>query len=184
MQSIDTRVKPQNNSESLQIRAEADACLRGEISCNELQQRIYPRLRRIESACGQHQPSPKQGETQTSLQPTSEIEGAEKVPTKTGEQDQEYLIQSLRLLVQRLATIADPLREIYVLGAQVFEDFDGVIPSEDYERLSIFRDLAHDQALLVDEDSTLTSRKADDLRLQIRQAAADYLGETCFPNKD
>jgi ABC-type uncharacterized transport system YnjBCD ATPase subunit len=83
-------------------------------------------------------------------------------------------------LIQRLGASADPLLDIYILGGAVFDDFGGTISDREYEKLSVFRDLANEQAHLIDEDPSLQTPAADALRQQIRDAVANYLREAAL----
>jgi hypothetical protein len=62
----------------------------------------------------------------------------------------------------------------------VFDDFGGTISDREYEKLSVFRDLANEQAQLIDEDPSLQTPAADALREQIRDAVANYLREAAL----
>ena len=62
----------------------------------------------------------------------------------------------------------------------MFDDFGGTISDREYEKLSVFRDLANEQAHLIDEDPSLQTPAADALRQQIRDAVANYLREAAL----
>ena len=175
MHSMDNRQKNGPSANALQVKAVADGCLRGEIPCFEVHRRIFPHLCDIISARGSEQDNKAHdGPASSGKQGIANTDANHRL-AQSFKADEECLIQSLRVLVQRLGVISDPLEEIYILGAQVFADFRLVISEEECDKLYIFQDLAHEEALLFDEDRSLTTAAAHELRRQIRDAVSNYL---------
>ena len=168
------------NLNSLQIAAEADACLRGEISFQELKMRIWPKLSEIAAARRMAEGNEMIHESSPLSKPEAGQQSSDNSFAEESKSYEEHLVQSLKSLVQRLGASADPLLDIYILGGQVFDDFGGTVSDREYEKLSVFRDLANEQAQLIDEDPSLQTPAADSLRQQIRDAVANYLREAAL----
>jgi hypothetical protein len=174
-QSMDSKSKNKCVKAALEVKAETDACLKGEISCPELQRRIYPRLRCIEALRRVTQNGDARKELDSSAEPESDLENNSDNCVDVVVKVEQFLLGSLRSLVERLRDAADPLNDLYVIGAQIFDDFQEVISEEEYDKLLVFREFAHQQAVLLDEDSHLETATAAELRRQIRDAASTYL---------
>jgi len=167
-------------SNSLQIAAEADACLRGEISFQELKMRIWPKLSEIAAARRMTQENETVHESGPPSKPESGQQSSDDSFAEESKSYEGHLVQSLKSMVQRLGASADPLLDIYILGGQVFDDFGGTISDREYEKLSVFRDLANEEAQLIDEDPSLKTPEADALRQKIREAVSNYLREAAL----
>ncbi len=179
---MDHRQKNGPSSDALQVKAVAEACLRGEIHCSEVHKRIFPHLRQIVSTRRLERDNKTQNEPDSSVGRGIANNGTDNKLIQSFGAEEECLIQSLRLLVQRLGHIPDPLQEIYILASHVFEDFYDAISEEEYDKLLVFIELAHEEAQLVDEDRTLTTAAAHELRRQIQVAASNYLSVCARPS--
>lgn len=100
-------------------------------------------------------------------------------PSALSHPEIESLRQALRSIVGKLHEPSnDPLKDIYILGGQVIFDIRDKLPESDLERLQVFVDLANESCLICDRDPSLSGLEADGLRQRVRQAAAEYLGES------
>ena len=106
------------NLNSLQIAAEADACLRGEISFQELKMRIWPKLSEIAAARRMAEGNEMIHESSPLSKPEAGQQSSDNSFAEESKSYEEHLVQSLKSLVQRLGASADPLLDIYILGGQ------------------------------------------------------------------
>jgi hypothetical protein len=182
MDSIEKERQKNPSEEALQVIAAAKACFKGEISLKEFQKLQWMKLNHIVSSWASDQENKAENKSTTSAEQLISVKRSNgflgNEIAKCSEADEKCLMQSARLLIQRLGQIADPLQEIYPLGAQIFDDLFEVISEKEYDKLFVFRLLADEETQVVDNAWPMmptTTAEADDLRRQIRDAVSNYL---------